>query len=427
MSQSLTFTDNRNGKQYELPLMDGAIAAKSLQRVKVDQVDQGVVSYDPGYQNTATTISHITYVDGQQGVLQYRGYSIEDLVGQTNYLEIAYLLILGELPNQAENESWRNRILEQVEIDPSIRRLIASFPVSAHPMGMLISALGALGTLYPESKRVLDPDVRQEQMYRILGQLPTIAAYCYAHTHGHEVPAADTTKGYIGNFLRMMHNFGLHEEEPNPVVQDAMNVLFILHADHEQNCSTAAMRAIGSSHADPYSSMAGATAALYGPLHGGANEAVLAMLATIKDTAEIPGFLERVINKEVLLMGFGHRVYRNTDPRATLIKDLAYKVFEVTGDNPLIDIAIELENAALSMEYFQERRLYPNVDFYSGIIYQALGIPAAYYTLLFALARSAGWLAHWAEQLDDPAQKIARPKQIYRGASKRAFVPLDQR
>ncbi len=427
MPQSLTFTDNRNGKQYELPIMDGAIAAKSLQRVKVDQVDPGVVSYDPGYQNTATTISHITYVDGQQGVLQYRGYPIEDLVLQSNYLEVAYLLILGELPSPAENETWRDLILAQVEIGPAIRKLIAAFPASAHPMGMLISALGALGALYPESKQVLDSKVRQEQMYRILGHLPTVAAHCYGHTHGHAVPAADTGQGYIGNFLRMMRNFGLDEEEPNPAVQAAMNALFILHADHEQNCSTAAMRAIGSSHADPYSSMAGATAALYGPLHGGANEAVLAMLSAIRNTSEIPRFLDRVIKKEVRLMGFGHRVYRNTDPRATLIKELAYKVFEVTGNNPLIDIAIALENAALSMDYFQERRLYPNVDYYSGIIYQALGIPAEYYTLLFALARSAGWLAHWSEQLDDPAQKIARPKQIYRGADRRDFVPLAQR
>ncbi len=427
MPQSLTFTDNRNGKRYELPIMNGAIAAKSLQRMKVDQTDPGVVSYDPGYQNTATTISYITYVDGQQGILRYRGYPIEDLVGQSNYLEVAYLLILGELPSQTKNETWRNRILAQVELDPSIHRLIESFPPSAHPMGMLISALGALGTLHPESKQVLDPHVRQEQMYRILGQLPAIAAHCYGHTHGHKVPTADTSKGYIGNFLRMMHNFGLHEEEPNPAVQDAMNALFILHADHEQNCSTAVMRGIGSSHADPYSSMAGATAALYGPLHGGANEAVLAMLSAIQDTAAIPGFLDKVIKKEALLMGFGHRVYRNTDPRATLIKELAYEVFKVTGDNPLIDIAIELERAALNMEYFQERRLYPNVDFYSGIIYQALGIPAEYYTLLFALARSAGWLAHWSEQLDDPAQKIARPRQIYQGAVRRDFVPLAQR
>ncbi len=427
MTQSLTFTDNRNGKQYEFPIMDGAIAAKSLQRVKVDQVDQGVVSYDPGYQNTATTISHITYIDGQQGTLLYRGYPIGGLVRQSNYLEVAFLLMFGELPDSAETQSWRSQILGYVEIDHSIRKLINTFPQNAHPMGILISALGALGTLYPESKNVLDKKIRHVQILRILGHLPTVAAYIYGHTQSHVVPPADTSKGYVGNFLRMMRNFGLNQEDPHPVVQDAMNTLFILHADHEQNCSTAAMRAIGSSHSDPYSSMAGAAAALYGPLHGGANEAVLAMLSTIKDPSEIPSFLERVIRKEVLLMGFGHRVYHNIDPRATLIKDLAYKVFEVTGNNPLIDIAIELESAALAMDYFQERRLYPNVDFYSGIIYQALGIPAEYYTVLFALARAAGWLAHWSEQLDDPAQKIARPKQIYRGPGRREFLPMNHR
>lgn len=427
MSQSLTFTDNRNGKQYEFPIMDGTIAAKSLQRVKVNQADQGVASYDPGYQNTATTISQITYIDGLQGTLLYRGYPIEELVRHSNFLEVAFLLIQGELPTHTENLAWRSQILENVEINPMIRSLIEAFPMTAHPMGIMISALGAMGTLFPDSKNLQDPLVRLEQMYRILGQLPTIAAHIYGHMHGHEMPSNDTGKGYVGNFLRLTHNFGLNQQEPHPAVQDAMNALFIMHADHEQNCSTAVMRAIGSANADPYSSMAGATAALYGPLHGGANEAVLAMLSTIKDPSEIPNFLEKVIRKEVLLMGFGHRVYRNMDPRATLIKELAYKVFEVTGDNPLIDIAVELEKAALTMDYFQERRLFPNVDFYSGIIYQALGIPAEYYTLLFALARASGWLAHWAEQLEDPAQKIARPKQIYRGPLFRDFAPIENR
>lgn len=427
MSQSLTFTDNRNGKQYEFPIMDGTIAAKSLQRVRVNQADQGVVSYDPGYQNTATTISHITYIDGQQGTLLYRGYPIEDLVRQSNFLEVAFLLIHGELPSQAENEFWRSRILENAEINPSIQKLIEAFPVTAHPMGILISVLGAMGTFFPESKNVKDPVIRNEQMYRILGQLPTIASCIYGHTHKHELPSIDIQQGYVGNFLRLTHNFGLNQEDPHPAVRDAMNALFIMHADHEQNCSTAVMRAIGSSNADPYSSMAGAMAALYGPLHGGANEAVLAMLTLIKDPSDIPNFLDKVIKKEVLLMGFGHRVYRNMDPRATLIKELAYKVFEVTGNNPLIEIAVELEKAALTKDYFQERRLFPNVDFYSGIIYQALGIPSEYYTLLFALARASGWLAHWSEQLDDPAQKIARPKQIYRGSQWREFVPIEKR
>ena len=427
MSESLSLTDNRNGKQYEMPIMDGAIAARSLQKVRTSHDDAGLVSYDPGYLNTATAMSRITLIKGLDGTLMYRGYPIEELVHHSNYLEVAYLLIFGELPDAGQDADWRARILGHLDVDAALRDLIATFPPDAHPMGMLISSLGAMGTLYPEAKTVLDPLVRQRQMHRILGHLPTVAAHIYGRREGLSVPDPDPQSGYLANFLRMTHHFGLNLQETHPDVQAAMNALFILHADHEQNCSTNVMRAIGSSHADPYSAMAGAIAALSGPLHGGANEEVLTMLDRIEKVENIPGFLEKVMRKEVLLMGFGHRVYKNMDPRSTLIKELAYKVFEVTGHNPLIEIAMELEKVALDMDYFVDRRLYPNVDFYSGIIYQALGIPTEYYTLLFALARAAGWLAHWVEQLEDPAQKIARPKQIYRGSDQRAFVPMEQR
>lgn len=427
MKDSLTFTDNRSGKQYEFPILDGAIAAKSLQKVRASQSDQGVVSYDPGYQNTANTVSHITYIDGHEGSLLYRGYPIQDLASHSDYLEVAFLLVNGELPGKEEYALWRARILEHVVPHPTALGVIQAFPADAHPMGVLISALGALGTAFPDGKNVLDARNRQLQLFRVLGQLPSLAANILGRMQGQDVPAPDASHGYIGNFLSMTRNFGLQQAEPHPVIRKAMNVLFILHADHEQNCSTAAMRAIASSQADPYSAMAGATAALYGPLHGGANEAVLEMLSEIGGAGNVQAFLEKVIRKEALLMGFGHRVYRNMDPRATLIKKLAYEVFDVTGNNPLIEVAKALETAALDMEYFQARRLYPNVDFYSGITYQALGIPTEFYTVLFALARTAGWLAHWIEHMEDPAQKIARPKQIYRGPEARDYVALNQR
>ena len=427
MSQSVILTDSHNRTQVEMPVIDGAIPAKSLQKLRVTQDGTGLVSYDPGYQNTAPAISSITMIDGMAGKLLYRGYPIEVLAVESNYLEVAFLLNNGELPSTAAAARWREEIQAHATVDPFIVDLIRSFPRDAHPMGILISALGAMGTLYPEAKKVLDSDVRRRQVYRLLGQLPVVAAHIYCHGQGIEADEPKADDGYIGNFLRMVRNFGLETAEEVPAIRAAMNCLFILHADHEQNCSTTAMRSIGSSHADPYSSMAGAVAALYGPLHGGANEAVLRMLEEIGSADHVEDFLQRVINREALLMGFGHRVYKNMDPRATLIKTLAYSVFEVTGANPKIDLALALEQTALGMEYFQARRLYPNVDFYSGIIYQALGIPADYYTVLFGIARAAGWLAHWQEQLEDPAQKIARPKQIYRGPDERAFVPLEQR
>lgn len=427
MSQSVILTDSHNRTQVEMPIVDGAIPAKSLQKLRVTQDGAGLVSYDPGYQNTAPAISSITMIDGTAGKLLYRGYPIEVLAVESNYLEVAFLLNNGELPSTTAATRWREEIQAHATVDPFIVDLIRSFPRDAHPMGILISALGAMGTLFPEAKEVLDSDVRRRQVYRLLGQLPVVAAHIYCHGKGVEAEEPKAEDGYIGNFLRMVRNFGLETSAEVPAIRAAMNCLFILHADHEQNCSTTAMRSIGSSHADPYSSMAGAVAALYGPLHGGANEAVLRMLEEIGSADHVEDFLQRVINREALLMGFGHRVYKNMDPRATLIKTLAYSVFEVTGANPKIDLAIALEQAALGMEYFQARRLYPNVDFYSGIIYQALGIPADYYTVLFGIARAAGWLAHWQEQLEDPAQKIARPKQIYRGPDERAFVPLEQR
>ena len=426
-SNTVSITDNRSGMTYDLPIIDGAIEARSLQKVRHVQDGAGLVSYDPGFVNTATASSRITLVDGQQGTLSYRGYPIEELAQYSNYLEVAFLLINGELPSAAEDAHWRTSILAHVEVDASIRNLIRTFAPDAHPMTILISALAALGARYADSKNVLAPASRRQQVFRMLGQVTSIAAYIYGHTNGIDTPAPDPDAGYIGNFLRMCRYFGLDSVEQNPVIQNAMNALFILHADHEQNCSTSVMRAIGSSHADPYSSMAGATAALYGPLHGGANEAVLQMLNEIQTIDNIPAFLDRVMNRKALLMGFGHRVYKNMDPRATLIKDLANQVFDVTGANPLIDVAKELERAALDRAYFRDRRLYPNVDFYSGIIYQALGIPPAFYTVLFAVARAVGWLAHWNEQVEDPSQKIARPKQIYRGPAARTFLPMEQR
>lgn len=427
MSETVSMTDNRNGKTYEMPVAEGAITAKMLQKVRLDQSDSGLISYDPGYQNTAPATSSITYIDGKAGTLLYRGYPIEELARGCKFLEVAYLLVNGELPRRPELNRWRTEILAHRTLDDPMLRLIGAFPRDAHPMGMLISAVGALGTLYPDAKQVQDPAVRQRQIFRILGAMPAITAHIYAHGQGMRVATPDAEMGYVSGFLRMVRQFGLDSLDVNPVIEQAMNALLVLHADHEQNCSTTVMRSIGSSHADPYSAMAGAVAALYGPLHGGANEAVLNMLDGIGTVANIPDFLQKVMNRETLLMGFGHRVYKNLDPRAKLIKELAYQVFEVTGPNPSIELAIELERSALDMAFFRDRNLYPNVDFYSGIIYQALGIPPQFYTVLFALARTVGWLAHWVEHLEDSTQKIARPKQIYKGPDHRAVVPMDQR
>ncbi len=424
---TLSITDNRTDKQYEIPIEYDTIRALELRQIKVQEDDFGMMTYDPGYTNTASCKSRITFIDGAKGILRYRGYPIEQLAEQSTFLEVAYLLIFGELPTKEELDYWVYRIMRHTYIHENLADMIKSFRYDAHPMGILVSSIAAMSTLHPEAKQIHDPQVRLKQIWRILGKLPTVAAFAYRHRIGRPYNYPNSSLGYTGNFLYMLDYMNQSDYEVNPVLAKALDVLFILHADHEQNCSTSVMRAIGSSHADPYSAMAGAAAALYGPLHGGANEAVLRMLNEIGDVKNIPGFMERVKKREVRLMGFGHRVYKNYDPRAKIIKQIAHQVFEVTGTNPLLDIALELERIALSDEYFIERKLYPNVDFYSGIIYQAMGFPTDMFPVLFALGRASGWLAQWVELLEDPEQRIARPRQIYLGADKRDYVPVDQR
>ncbi len=424
---TLSITDNRTGKQYEIPIEYDTIRALELRQIKVKEDDFGMMTYDPGYANTASCKSRITFIDGAKGILRYRGYPIEQLAEQSTFLEVAYLLIFGELPSKEELDYWVYRIMRHTYIHENLADMIKSFRYDAHPMGILVSTIAAMSTLHPEAKQIHDPQVRLKQIWRILGKLPTVAAFAYRHRIGRPYNYPNSTLGYTGNFLYMLDYMNQSNYEVNPVLAKALDVLFILHADHEQNCSTSVMRAIGSSHADPYSAMAGAAAALYGPLHGGANEAVLRMLNEIGDVKNIPNFMERVKKREVRLMGFGHRVYKNYDPRAKIIKKIAHQVFEVTGTNPLLDIALELERIALSDDYFIERKLYPNVDFYSGIIYQAMGFPTDMFPVLFALGRASGWLAQWVELLEDPEQRIARPRQIYLGADKRDYVPVDQR
>jgi len=426
-SNTLTITDNRTGQTYEVPINDETINAIDLRKIRVQQDDFGVMTYDPGYTNTASCKSRITYIDGDKGILEYRGYPIEQLAEKSSFLEVAYLLLFGELPNAEQLAHWEQRIMRHTYIHENLTDLLKTFRYDAHPMGILVSTIAAMSTLHPDSKQVHDKEVRLKQIYRIMGKLPTVAAFAYRHRIGRPYNYPDSTLGYAGNFLYMLDFMGQSNYEVNPVLAHALDVLFILHADHEQNCSTSAMRSIGSSEADPYSSMAGAAAALYGPLHGGANEAVLRMLNEIGSVSNIPSFIERVKKREVLLMGFGHRVYKNYDPRARIIKKIADGVFAVTGSNPLLDIAIELERIALNDDFFVSRKLYPNVDFYSGIIYQAMGFPVDMFPVLFALGRAPGWLAQWAEMVDDPDQKIARPRQIYLGERGRDYVPVDQR
>ena len=427
MSQSVILTDSHNRTQVEMPVIDGAIPAKSLQKLRVTQDGAGLVSYDPGYQNTAPAISSITMIDGMAGKLLYRGYPIEVLAVESNYLEVAFLLNNGELPSTAAAARWREEIQAHATVDPFIVDLIRSFPRDAHPMGILISALGAMGTLYPEAKKVLDSDVRRRQVYRLLGQLPVVAAHIYCHGQSIEAGEPKADDGYIGNFLQMVRNFGLETAEEVPAIRAAMNCLFILHADHEQNCSTSTMRTVASANSDPYVATAAAAGALYGPLHGGANEAVLQMLDEIGSARNIPEFINRVKAGEVRLMGFGHRVYKSYDPRARIIRQVADEVFEVTGRSPKIDLAKELERIALEDDYFVKRKLYPNVDFYSGIIYEAMGFRPEMFTVLFAIPRTSGWLTHWEELMIDPERRIARPRQVYLGPEKREFVPIDKR
>ena len=427
MADTLTITDNRTGKQYDVPITDGTIRAIDLRQIKVEPDEFGMLSYDPAFLNTANCRSSITFIDGDKGILRYRGYPIEQLAERSTFVETAWLLLNGELPAQGELEAWTAELGRHVEYHESVKKLVEAFRHDAHPMGVFLSVVGALSTLYPEAKRVLDPGTRQTQIARLIAQVPAVAACTYRHSVGRPYVAPDPGLSYAGNFLSMLHRGVEREYRPEPILERALDVLFILHADHEQNCSTSAMRGIGSSQADPFAALAGAAAALYGPLHGGANEAVLRMLAEIGSVDQIPGFIRSVKAGERRLMGFGHRVYKSYDPRAAVIKETAHRVFEVTGRNPLLDVALELERIALQDDYFVGRRLYPNVDFYSGLIYEAMGFDPGMFPVLFAIGRTAGWVAQWQEMLEDKEQRIARPRQIYTGAGKRDYVPMDAR
>ena len=427
MADTLTITDNRTGKQYEVPIQQGTIKATDLRQIKVTPDEFGLMTYDPAFMNTAACKSRITYIDGDNGVLLYRGYPIEQLAEQSDFLETAWLILFGELPTQKEYDTWTRQITLHTMLHTNIAKLMEGFRHDAHPMGMFISTVGALSTFYPDAKDIFSPESRRLQTIRLIAKVPSIAAYAFRHSIGRPFNQPDNDLTYAGNFLSLLFRMTELKYQPNPVLERALEVLFILHADHEQNCSTSTMRAIGSSHADPYSSLAGAAAALYGPLHGGANEAVLRMLHEIGSINNVPAFIKRVKGGEGRLMGFGHRVYKSYDPRAKIIKKTADEVFEVTGKNPLLEIALELERIALQDEYFIKRKLYPNVDFYSGLIYQAMGFPVEMFPVLFAIPRTSGWIAQWEEMLLDPEQKIARPKQVYIGAARRDYVPLSKR
>jgi citrate synthase len=426
-TDTLTITDNRTGKSYELPISEGTIKASDLRQLKLDPHDYGLMSYDPAFTNTASTKSAITYLDGDNGKLLYRGYPIEQVAEHSTFLETAYLVLFGELPTAAQLAAWQQEITTHTMVHENIKELVDAFRHDAHPMGMFISAVAALSSFHPESSKIFDPEVQLLQIKRLIAKVPTIAAYSYRHIMGFPYIYPDNELSYAGNFLNMMFKMTERTYKPDPVLERALDVLFILHADHEQNCSTNTMRAIGSAHADPYVALAGAAAALYGPLHGGANEAVVHMLAKIGSIDNIPAFMTNVKRGEGKLMGFGHRVYKNFDPRGKIVKQLAYEVFEVTGRNPLIDIAVELERIALEDEYFISRKLYPNVDFYSGIIYQAMKLPTQMFPVLFAIPRTVGWLAQWAELLSDPEQKIARPRQVYTGSPARDYTAIERR
>ena len=424
--ETLTIIDNRTGKKYEIPIHNGAIKATDLYQIKVAE-DDGLVSYDPGFMNTASCQSKITYIDGDRGILRYRGYPIEQIAEKSNYLETAYLILHGELPTPSQLADWTHNITYHSIIHENIKKLIDGFHHDAHPMGILVSTVGALSTFYPEAKKIFDSQSRREQTYRLISKMPTLAAFAYRHSLGLPYAYPDNDLSYTGNFLNMLFKMTELKYKPNPVLERALDVLFILHADHEQNCSTNAMRGVGSSQSDPYSSVAAAAAALYGPLHGGANEAVLRMLMAIGSKDKVPEFIKKVKSGEGRLMGFGHRVYKNYDPRAKIIKEIADQVFEVKGRNPLLDIALELERIALQDDYFIKRKLYPNVDFYSGLIYQSMGLPMDMFPVLFAIPRTSGWIAQWEEMLTDADQKLARPKQIYLGAETRDYVPMERR
>ena len=425
-SDTLTIIDNRTGKKYDIPVQNGAIKATDLFQIKVSE-DDGLVSYDPGFMNTASCQSKITYIDGDKGILRYRGYPIEQLAEQSTYLETAYLILYGELPGKSELADWIGNITIHSIIHENIKKHIDGFHHDAHPMGILVSTVAALSTFYPDAKKIFDAKSRREQTYRLISKMPTLAAFAYRHSLGLPYSYPDNDLSYTGNFLNMLFKMTELKYKPHPVLEKALDVLFILHADHEQNCSTNAMRGVSSSQVDPYSSVAAAAAALYGPLHGGANEAVLRMLMGIGSKEKVPEFIKKVKGGEGRLMGFGHRVYKNYDPRAKIIKNIADQVFEVRGRNPLLDIALELERIALEDDYFIKRKLYPNVDFYSGLIYQSMGLPMDMFPVLFAIPRTSGWIAQWEEMLTDPDQKLARPKQVYLGADKRDYLAMDRR
>ena len=424
---TLSVTDNRTSKTYELSIENDTIKATDLRQIRVKDEDFGMMSYDPAFGNTASCKSKVTFIDGEKGILRYRGYPIEELAKKSSFLEVAYLLIHGELPNKSQHDSWVHDITHHTYMHENIKKFMDGFRYDAHPMGMLLGTVGALSTFYPNAKDIFDTDVQKLEMRRLIAKMPTIAGFSYRQIMGLPYVYPDNELSYTGNFLSMMFKMTEAKYKPNPAIEKAIDVLFILHADHEQNCSTSAMRNVASSLPDPYSAAAAAIAALYGPLHGGANEAVLEMLADIGSVDKIPQYIERAKKGEFRLMGFGHRVYKAYDPRAAIIKDIAHDVFEVTGKNPLLDIALELERIALEDDYFVRRRLYPNVDFYSGLIYQSIGLPTSMFTVLFAIARMAGWLAQWLELLNDPETRIARPRQVYLGEENRKYVAMNKR
>jgi len=424
---SLTITDNRNGKTYEIPITDDTIRALDLRQIKINQSDFGMMSYDPAFNNTALCKSKVTFIDGDAGILRYRGYPIEELAERSTYLETAYLILFGELPTRKQLEDWTYHVTHHTFIHESIKKFLDGFHYDAHPMGMLISTIAALSTFYPDARHIFDGESRRKQTYRLIGKMPTLAAFAYRHSLGMPFAYPDNELSYPGNFLNMLFKTTELKYRPNPTLERALDILFILHADHEQNCSANAMRCVGSSHVDPYSACAAATAALYGPLHGGANEEVLRMLMDIGSIANVPSYIKRVKSGEKRLMGFGHRIYKNYDPRARIIKRIADEVFDIMGRNPLLEIALEVERIALQDEYFVSRKLYPNVDFYTGLIYQSMGFPVTMFPVLFAIPRTSGWIAQWEEMLLDAEQKIARPRQIYKGYDSRPYIPMDQR
>jgi citrate synthase len=434
MPDTLTIIDHRTGKEYEVPVLHGtypeygsATPAPNLRGIKTSDADFGLLSYDPAFKNTASCKSAITFIDGEQGILRYRGIPIEEIAEKSNFLEAAYLTLFGELPTKAQYEDWVHHITHHTFIHENTKKLMEAFRYDAHPMGMFVSTVAALSTFYPDARNIQDPEVRQKQIVRLIAKVPTIAAFAYRHSQGQPYVYPDNELSFAGNFLSMMYRMSEPKYKPDPILEKVMDVLFILHIDHEQNCSTTTMRTVGSAHADPYVALASAAAALYGPLHGGANERVLRMLNEIGTKERVGEYVKRAKEGEFRLMGFGHRVYKNYDPRAKILREMAPQVFEVTGKDPLLDLAVELEKIALEDEYFVKRNLYPNVDFYSGIIYKALGFPTDIFPVLFAIGRTVGWLAQWQELLMDSEQAISRPRQIYTGYDQREYLPMSER